>query len=160
MADWQAWNFLTTNRSEEISDCHRMLLLFMACEKICKAHKISDASSNHELSELTKSHKYVELLPELIKKRSGVQRIYYNRSFHEFVSSISNHIYTSHPSHGNEQGRADNCEYPWLSHDVVRSPLDQEFAALKMLSDPRQFENSKKFKTTINGAIKSLLDEK
>lgn len=133
-ADFRAWQALEEN--EHVHPCHRMLLLQMACEKLCKARLI-DAGTPP--AALQTSHGYIanplplviraqlEFMGERLSARAGLLR---------FARHLAAEIEVMNPSVDRNGQRPDNCEYPWEDGaKILRSPLDWTFNPLRLLRD-------------------------
>ncbi|MGF1578168.1 MAG: hypothetical protein ACFCD0_02265 [Gemmataceae bacterium] len=134
-ADFQTWQILANMRN--IPECHKLLFLQMACEKLCKAHLMATGT---DPAIVQTSHGYVaKPLPEIIKhelalagKKASSQTGLVTSARH-----FANEIEALHPSIDRGCQRPDNCEYPWDDdQQVLRSPLDWTFAPSRLAEMP------------------------
>ncbi len=66
-ADWRAWELYEKHPEAVAAECHKLLFLQMACEKLCKAHLIWKNSSPRELQT---SHAYIaNVLPLVVRQQ-------------------------------------------------------------------------------------------
>jgi hypothetical protein len=131
-ADFQGWQAIEPD--ENTQPCHRMLLLQMACEKLCKARLIEAGAPPESLRS---SHGYVaNPLPIIIRE----QLLYLGQNprghagLLTFARHIAAEIEVLNPSVTRNGQRPDNCEYPWDdATNALHSPLDWTFVPLQLL---------------------------
>lgn len=133
-ADFRTWQALEDN--ESVHACHRLLLLQMACEKLCKARLIEAGTPP---ADLQTSHGYVanpvplviraqlEFMGEKLSARVGLLT---------FTRHLAAEIEVMNPAVKRNGRRPDNCEYPWEdAAQAIHSPLDWSFSPLHLLRD-------------------------
>lgn len=152
-ADFNTWDDLQGNT--KTAECHRLLFLQMACEKLCKAHLIRSGTPPDSLQT---SHGYIAgPLPLVIRDQIIFQR--QNLKGMEGVMSLIRHLANEiellNPTIDRGGQRPDNCEYPWEDHNsVLHSPLDSTFNPSQLLLAPA----SRTFLKLLKSAINRLLD--
>lgn len=135
-ADYRAWRLYEQYPAALAAECHALLFLQMACEKLCKAHLIRHGART---SDLQSSHGYVaKPLPQIIQ-----QEILYLKSDVRPMGWVLNHIRhlareieLLNPAVDRGGQRSDNCEYPWEIGGTIVSPLDHVFAPASLLTTP------------------------
>ena len=133
-ADFKAWSLYEQYPAALAAECHALLFLQMACEKLCKAHLIRKGSP---LESLQSSHGYVaKPLPQIIQ-----QEILYLKSdvrqmgwVVDHVRHLAREIELLNPAVDRAGQRSDNCEYPWKVGESIVSPLDHPFAPSSLLT--------------------------
>src|SRR5487761_19124 len=135
-ADFRAWDLYQKHPEALSAECHKLLYLQMACEKLCKAHLIRRGSSPEALRT---SHGYIaEPLPVIIKQEISFR----NRNLKtvawlvRHVAHLAREIELLNPAVQRAGHRPDNCEYPWESAGKVISPLDHSFPLLNLIVAP------------------------
>ncbi len=124
-ADFKAWEYYEQHPEAIAAECHRLMFLQMACEKLCKAYLIEQGTSP---SAVQTSHAFVaNPLPGIIRQ----QVVYLKRDLkgmHQLlrdVRHLANEIELLNPAVDRAGRRPDNCEYPWEDgNGDVHSPLD------------------------------------
>jgi hypothetical protein len=154
-ADFRAWEFYEGHWEAVVADCHKLLFLQMACEKLCKAHLIQAGASPDSLQA---SHGYVgKPLPNIVRQ----QIIYLKQNLNgmqgvlTMVRHLAREIELLNPAVKRGGSRPDNCEYPWEFGGRVISPLDWDFAPLRLCTEPA----GRTFVKLLRGAIDGLLLE-
>jgi hypothetical protein len=134
-ADFKTFQDLQGNKA--VPQCHKLLFLQMACEKLCKAHLIL-GGSNRDL--LQTSHGYIAgPLPTIIKQEiviraEDVRRL---RAVLTAARHLAHEIELLNPAVDRNGQRPDNCEYPWEDHGgQLHSPLDWTFHPPRLLLEP------------------------
>lgn len=131
-ADFQTWQAIEGN--EDVQPCHRMQLLQMACEKLCKARLIDGGTPPEALQT---SHGYVaNPLPIIIRAQLEYmgQNLRDNAGFLTFTRHLAAEIEVMNPAVDRNGQRPDNCEYPWVDgQQALHSPLDWPFTPLHLL---------------------------
>ena len=134
-ADFGTWKIL--QQAAGVPECHRMLFLQMACEKLCKAHLIAQGAMPETLQT---SHGYIaKPLPLIIKEVLGSQGKDLRRMRPLLCASrrLAAEIEVLSPAIDRNGQRPDNCEYPWEDHGgTVHSPLDRTFHPSNLLTTP------------------------
>lgn len=135
LADFQHWQSLEART--DVQPCHRLQLLQMACEKLCKAYLIS---SHTPPASLQSSHGYIARpLPLVIRGQleyMGAQSAK-QKGLVSFARQLGNEIELANPAVDRNNQRPDNCEYPWEDEQgQLHSPLDWTFSALESLRKP------------------------
>src|SRR5437764_15464800 len=108
-ADFDTWQQLQKNDS--IPDCHRLLFLQMACEKLAKAHLSSLGIGSRQLQS---SHAYVaKNLPVILRKELGQLRVKpgAGRAIIRHAKLLAQEIELLAPAVKRGGKRPDNCEY-------------------------------------------------
>ncbi len=132
-ADFETWERLQT--VAEIPECHKLLFLQMACEKLTKAHLCKAGS---DPGAIQSSHAYVaKSLPIIIRQQISMS----NPKNASWVLKHSEHLareiemLASAVRRGGR--RLDNCEYPWEDEGGrLHVPLDWTFTPSGLLSTP------------------------
>lgn len=121
--------------TDEVCQCHRLQLLQMACEKLCKAHLCKSGS---EPEKLQQSHAYIArnlpiILRQYLARRARGLRSHLMRHYRHLAREIE----LLAPSVDDAGRRLDNCEYPWeVAPDAIRTPSEHQFANLNLLTTP------------------------
>jgi len=135
--DWRAWELYEKHPEAVAAECHKLLFLQMACEKLCKAHLISKNSSPQELQT---SHAYIASgLPLVVRQQILEMRrdLKGMKGVMRHVRYLANEIEVLNPAVDRGGRRPDNCEYPWEDEaGVLRSPLDWTFSPSQLLLVP------------------------
>jgi hypothetical protein len=134
-ADFSTWSFLQGNK--DVNECHRLLFLQMACEKLCKAHLISEGTPPESLQT---SHGYVaKPLPVVIRNQLLMFKATLKGTDYVLihVRHLAQEIEILNPAVQRAGQRPDNCEYPWEdANKAVHSPLDWTFNPTQLLLIP------------------------
>jgi hypothetical protein len=152
-ADFESW--LRVKDDSTIHECHKLQYLQMACEKLCKAHRIDGGT---DPSEVQSSHAFIaNPLPQVIAaeitRRRGDPRTM--RGFMHFVKQIAGEIETLAPTVKRGGRRPDNCEYPWEDDQGrVFSPLSSSFNVSGMLANKSECAL---FIQMIQGSLQEIL---
>lgn len=120
----------------EVPNCHRLQILQMACEKLCKAHLCSE---NAYPPSLQSSHHYVKgSLPVVLRKtyldeledaQKGVWAMAQIKHLAQEIDLLSPSV--------NRVKRPDNCEYPWEdANGNLHIPVDWAFSPSSLLMSP------------------------
>ena len=154
-ADFVAWQALEEDDSAQ--PCHRMMLLQMASEKLCKARLIDGGTPPVALQT---SHAYVanplpivirsqlEVLGENLRARAGLL---------QFARHLASEIEVTNPAVTRDGRRPENCEYPWEDTATnLHSPLDHNFIPLQLLRDRHGPLFVKMLKLAIDRAVVEL----
>lgn len=151
-ADFKAWNAIQGH--PDICDCHRLLFLQMACEKLCKAHLIQGGTPP---TALQTSHGYIaNPLPVVIRDQLIFlrQNLYGMGGVQAFTRHIAQEIEVLNPAVTRNGQRPDNCEYPWEdANQDLHSPLDWTFHPTHLLTA----RAGRTFLKLLGGAIQRLL---
>src|SRR5436190_214926 len=121
-ADFKAWELYEKHPEAVAAECHELLFLQMACEKLCKAHLIRGGTPPEVLQG---SHGYIaNPLPVVIKQQilATGQNPKKMRSVLHQVRHLAEEIEVLNPAVTRNGQRPDNCEYPWEAGDQVMSP--------------------------------------
>lgn len=137
-----------------VADCHKLLLLQMACEKLVKAD-LCDSGSDPAV--LQTSHAYTAAnLPFVVQQvalLSGYGRRRAAAAF-RFATHLCREIELLTPSVTRAGQRPDNCEYPWEdAGGGLHVPLDWSFAPTRLLTRPA----GRAFLTLVRAAIDELV---
>ncbi len=153
--DFKAWELYEKHPEAIAAECHKLLFLQMACEKLCKAHLIQGGAPPENLQT---SHGYVaNPLPVVIQEQmrrmrrslDGMQGVLRQ------IRHLANEIEVLNPTMKRDGQRPDNCEYPWESGDRVISPLDWTFHPLSLVTAGA----GRTFIKLLRGSIDSILIE-
>ena len=154
-ADLKAFESCRDLRLDQMTECHRLLLLQMSCEKLCKAHLIQGGLSP-ESARL--SHAYIAgPLPGILR----AQIVLVGRNLgntHWLMTQIkhlASEIEILNPSVRRDGRRPDNCEYPWEVQGEVLSPLDQTFPTTQLVAA----KGLTTFRKLLRLAINSILTQ-
>lgn len=152
--DLKAWELYEKYPEAVATGCHKLLFLQMACEKLCKAHLISNDTPAQALQT---SHAYIaKVLPVVIERQildmrqnlSGMMGVM------RHVRHLANEIELLNPSVDRDGRRPDNCEYPWDdASGRLHSPLDWSFTPSQLLVAPA----GRTFLKSLRGAISRIL---
>lgn len=154
-ADFRAWELYERHPEAVAAECHKLLFLQMACEKLCKAHLIRGRTPREALQD---SHGYVAgPLPIVLRQQiisSGQNPSKMQEVLH-LVRHLAEEIEVLNPAVRRNGQRPHNCEYPWKTADDVRSPLDWTFHPLRLITAPA----GRTFIKLVRGAIDRILLE-
>lgn len=129
-ADFRTWEVLQGEQS--VPKCHPLLLLQMACEKLCKSHLISGGDSPGKKHAIVAKHLPMILKQEIVSRRQDVKGM---GGVLEAARHLAREIELLNPAVDRDARRPDNCEYPWEDDNgVVRSPLDWTFHPSTLLT--------------------------
>jgi hypothetical protein len=132
-ADFNTWTKLQTIA---VPECHRLLLLQMACEKLTKAHLCAAGADPQTIQS---SHAYIaKNVPTIIRQLLSLGYAVKNP---RWVLASTRHLATEiellAPAVKRGGQRPDNCEYPWEDDaGQLHSPLDWMFAPSRLLASP------------------------
>jgi hypothetical protein len=133
-ADFYVWQALELNN--DAHPCHRMLLLQMACEKICKSRLMNDRGTLP--ADLQSSHGFVaNPLPTVIRAQLEFlgEDLRTKSAFLQFTRHLAAEIEILNPAMKRDGKRPDNCEYPWEHGNTLHSPLDWQFIPQQLLHE-------------------------
>lgn len=153
-ADFRAWELYADHPEAVAAECHRLLFLQMACEKLCKAWLIQGGTTPESLRT---SHAYVAKHLSVIIR----ERILDSRPHLKGMSWVlrrvrhwANEIEVLNPAVDRNGQRPDNCEYPWEVGDgTILSPLEHSFEPSNLLTDA----TGRTFLKLVRDAINRLL---
>ena len=154
-ADFKAWELYERHPEAVAAECHKLLFLQMACEKLCKAHLIRGGTPPDALRD---SHGYIaNPLPIVIRRQiiSSGQNPGRMRWVLDQVRHLAEEIEVLNPAVRRNGQRPDNCEYPWAAGHEIKSPLDWTFHPLRLLTAP----SGRTFVKLLRGAIQRILNE-
>jgi hypothetical protein len=152
-ADFRGWELAQKSPESIAAECHKLLLLQMACEKLCKAHLLRTGTP---LDSIRTSHAYIaNPLPIVLKQQilhmgQDPGRM---KGIFEKLRRLAAEVEILNPAVERDGRRPDNCEYPWEYGGRVISPLDWGFAASRLCTEPA----GRLFLKLIRGAIDRLL---
>jgi hypothetical protein len=136
-ADLSAWDFYENHPQALAAECHKLLFLQMACEKLCKAHLIQSGTPP---GSVRTSHGYVAgpwpaiILQLILDMKQDRRRV---RGLLAVVRHLSSEIEVLSPAMDRNGQRPDNCEYPWEDgNGEVHSPLDWGFHPSRLCTVP------------------------
>jgi len=151
-ADWDTWDKL--QRDDAVPQCHKLLFLQMACEKLTKAHLCTTGSDPRDLQA---SHAYTaKNLHLVIRHEAANAGIGAKRAAQvvRHTKLLAQEIELLAPAVKRGGQRPDNCEYPWEDEDGrLHVPLDWTFAPSRLLVVPA----GRTFLKLIRQAINRLL---
>jgi len=154
-ADFKTWAALQTTSAA--AECHRLLFLQMACEKLCKAHLIRGGTPPD--GALQSSHGYIAgPLPTVIKSQIVFLRknVAGMGGVMQLIRHLANEIEVLNPAVDRAGQRPDNCEYPWEdANGVLHSPLTATFAPSSLLVVPA----GRTFLKLLQGALARALED-
>jgi len=132
-ADFRSWNDLAGN--PKIPECHRLLFLQMACEKLAKAHLCVEGTDPKMLSI---SHAYTaKNIPVIIRHQIGLSEQLRGklRWIVQHTKPLAREIELLAPAVKRAGQRPDNCEYPWEDGaGNLHVPLDWTFEPTRLLT--------------------------
>jgi hypothetical protein len=149
-ADFTTFQSLQSVRG--IPECHRLLFLQMACEKLCKAHLIAGGADPEALQT---SHGYIaNPLPVVVRQQIIFLRADVTRMTGVLLLTrhLAREIELLNPAVDRAGGRPDNCEYPWDQGGGLHSPLDWSFSPSHLLTR----KAGRTFLKLVRGAIDRL----
>jgi hypothetical protein len=117
---------------DAVPECHRLLFLQMACEKLTKAH-LCQAGSNP--ADLQSSHAYIaKNLPIIIRQQISLSKPKNARWVLGHSEHLAREIEMLAPAVQRGGQRPDNCEYPWEDEGgLLHVPLDWTFTPSNLL---------------------------
>jgi hypothetical protein len=132
-ADFETWGRLPG--IPETPECHRLLFLQMACEKLTKAH-LCKAGSNP--AAIQSSHAYVARnLPIIIRQQISITNPKNAAWVLKHSEQLAREIEMLAPAVRRGGRRLDNCEYPWEDEGGrLHVPLDWTFTPSSLLMAP------------------------
>jgi hypothetical protein len=121
-----------------VPDCHKLLFLQMASEKLVKAHLCNSGS---DPATLQGSHAYVEgTLPRVLHNELAFfnSKKKHAREVLKQAKHLAREIEVLAPAvRGRDGQRPDNCEYPWVDwQGKLHVPLDWSFSPTQLLLTP------------------------
>ena len=155
-ADFTGWELYQKNPAAVATECHKLLLLQMACEKLCKAHLVNTGADPNELR---RSHGYTKTqLPRIIRAEmsfvdTSKERNAKLKNVVSFTRRLAGEVEILSPAVKRGGQREDNCEYPWEVDGRVFSPLDHSFSPSQLLLE----EGGRAFLKALRLAIRRLL---
>jgi len=136
-ADLKAWELYEKHPEAVAAECHKLLFLQLACEKLCNAYLIQSGTAPEVLR---RSHGYVAKPPRVVIRHQIVfmrQNLDSMRGVLTQVRHLANEIEILNPAERRDDKRPDNCEYPWESgEDNIISPLDWSFHPTRLVTAP------------------------
>ena len=154
-ADFDTWEVLEQNQSHlKLPDCHKLMFLQMACEKLTKAHLCSHGSSPKELQS---SHAYTAKNLHIIireQARASSMKSAVIKGLVTHAKHLAQEICFLAPAVKRGGQRLDNCEYPWEDNaGRLHVPRDWTFTPSALLTVPA----GRTFLKLVRSAINSLL---
>lgn len=134
-ADLKAWELYQRHPQAAAAECHKLLFLQMACEKLRKAHLLR--SGVYKPEEVQRSHGFIQKHLPSIMKQGIANSGEFPRNVPWAMSQIRQlcgEIEILNPAVDRAGRRPDNCEYPWESGGDVASPLDHDFFPTQLLT--------------------------
>jgi hypothetical protein len=133
-ADLHALELFEEFATISAAECHKLLFLQMACEKMCKAFVLQ--ANLHQAEDVRTSHGFIRKhLPTIVKQEMsyGLQNLKRLKWAYEKIRALAKEIEILNPSMDRDN-RPETCEYPWASGNKVNSPLDWKFEASQLLT--------------------------
>jgi hypothetical protein len=134
-ADFSTFQML--QHDSGVQECHKLQLLQMACEKLCKAHLIRTGIAP---ATIQSSHAYIAGSLPVVLRQEIIARKAHVRSLRETMKAIrhiAQEIEVLSPSVDRNGQRPDNCEYPWEDlGGALHSPLFWRFEPTNLLVAP------------------------
>lgn len=133
-SDWQVYDRLTAE--PQIPVCHKLHYLQMACEKIAKAYRCRDMSTN--LEELLKRHVgFAKFIGSFLASPS-IREAYKGRDAQlrevsRLTRALAREIEKLAPA-VDRAGSPENAEYPWESGGDVIAPCRYSYPRLSLLT--------------------------
>lgn len=151
-ADFEAWERYEKHPVALVADCHKLLFLQMACEKLCKAHLVKSGRAPEKVqrSHRFKGHLCVVIRQEVSFASDEPRKL---RNTMVYVKHLANEIELLNPAMQRVGHRPDNCEYAWEDGGRVFSPLDHTFIPLRLVDQPA----GRTFLKLVSGAIRRLV---
>jgi hypothetical protein len=154
-ADLKTFNLIQSlPDSLPVPECHRLLFLQMACEKLVKAHLCGEGADPKTLQG---SHAYVaKTLPIVLRQQASSVNFTgpAAREVLKHAKFLAQEIDVLAPAVKRGGKRPDNCEYPWEDGaGKLHMPLDWSFHPAQLLLLP----SAPAFLKLIRGAIDRLL---
>lgn len=134
-ADLTAWELYQRYPQAVAAECHKLLFLQMACEKLCKAHLVR--SGVYRPEDVQRSHGFIQKHLPVIMKQAIANSGEFPGNIRWAMSQIRQlcgEIEILNPAIDRAGQRPDNCEYPWESGATVLSPLDHGFFPTQLLT--------------------------
>ena len=134
-ADWATHERLWPEAA--VPDCHKLMFLQMACEKLAKAHLRRFGA---DPAALQSSHAYAaKTLPVIVRlqlRRPGT-RVRNAPWVLAMVRRLAREIELLAPAVDDGGGRPDNCEYPWAdARGRLHVPAEWTFPTVALLAAP------------------------
>lgn len=131
-ADYETWEKL---QASKVHECHKLLFLQMACEKLTKAHLCRSGSDPRDLQS---SHAYIAKNLPIIVRQQMLRRGMKSQSaawIDKPVKYLAQEIELLAPAVRRGGQRHDNCEYPWEdAGETLHVPLDWTFVPSSLLT--------------------------
>lgn len=134
-ADLKAWERYERIPQAAVAECHKLLFLQMACEKLCKAHVLRAGIQNPE--DVQTSHGFIaKHLPTIMRQEIATSNEFPKNLKWALAQlrQFSGEIEILNPAMTRDNKRPDNCEYPWEAGGKVLSPLDHQFTPTRLLT--------------------------
>jgi len=137
-----------------IPECHRLMLLQMACEKLTKAQLCAGGSA---AADLQKSHGYVaKNLHIVIRTQIGLSqwRVRNPKWVVAHTKLLASEIELLTPAVRRGGRRLDNCEYPWEDEQQrLHVPIRWNFTPSQLIVEPA----GRTFLKLLHDAIQRLM---
>jgi hypothetical protein len=154
-ADFRAWELYEQHPEAVAAECHRLLFLQMACEKLCKAHLIRAGAQPRGLQAshgYTAKHLPTVIRQQIIESGGDLARM---QGVLTLARHLAGEIELLNPAVRRGGAGEDNCEYPWEAGDKVVSPLDWTFYPLRLVA----VRGGPTFIKLLKGAIARTINE-
>jgi hypothetical protein len=117
---------------DAVPECHKLLFLQMACEKLTKAHLCKAGS---DPTSLQSSHAYIaKSLPIVIRQQISLSKPKNAPWVMAHSEHLAREIEMLAPAVKRGGQRPDNCEYPWEDEGgLLHVPLDWTFTSSNLL---------------------------
>lgn len=134
-ADFETFEML---QKMPVPECHRLLFLQMACEKLVKAHLCGPVRTDP--TAVQTSHAYVAgTLPVVLRQQAASENYRGTKAAATLNAArhLAQEIEVLTPSVTRDGQRPDNCEYPWEdSGGTLHTPLEWSFPSSRFLLQP------------------------
>jgi hypothetical protein len=154
-ADFRAWELYEQHPEAVAAECHKLLFLQMACEKLCKAHLIRTGAEPEDVRRKHGSigkHLRTIIREQIIHTGQDPRKV---RGLLTLVGHLAEEIEVLNPAMKRGERRPDNCEHPWEAGDRVISPLDWPFHPLRLVTA----RGGPTFIKLLKGSIERIIKE-
>jgi hypothetical protein len=135
-SDWRVYDRLAAE--PQISACHELHYLQMACEKISKAYRCRDTAANLE-ELLTRHVGFTKFMGSFLASPS-IKEAYRGRDAQrlevaKLARALAREIEKLAPAI-DRAGSPENAEYPWQSGENIVVPCQYDYPQLSLLMSP------------------------
>ena len=136
-ADFRAWELYEKCPEAVASDCHKLLFLQMACEKLCKAYLIQKIRRRKHFRRAMLTWPGPCRLSSDIRFCSCGKALKGMMGLFTQIRHLASEIEVLNPAVRRDGQRPDNCEFPWEdANGNLHSPLDWDFHPSRLLTAP------------------------